>query len=318
MTVHCLVIGAGKMGSAHLHALAALEPDALACWAPSDRERLAAKSVGARFFHGTLNAALDNFQPTHVVIASPVETLTPISLQIIEAGVRHLLVEKPVVLNPAQARELAAAVEKSGVELYAGYNRRFYASILTALKLIGEAGEEIESVIFEFNEAISELLGPRGHDTSVRQRWLVANSLHVIDAALHPIGYPIQSQSFFHRSGKLVWHPAGSLFVGAGITVKGKAFSYHGNWAAPGYWGIEWVTKSARFRFRPLERLSMLRAGSLDWEEVSLVNDLDQRFKPGVYLQDKAFLCGEDRHKLVPLEQALELFELGTAIAGYT
>lgn len=317
MTVRCLVVGVGKMGVAHLQALAYLEPDALAGWAPSDRRRQMVESAGAEFFHGPLELALDAFSPTHVVIASPVETLAPIALRLIDAGVRSLLVEKPVVLNREQGLELTAAVNKSGVSLSVGYNRRFYASIRTALKLIADAGEEIESVIFEFNEVIRDPLGPPGHAPAVQNRWLIANSLHVIDSALHPVGHPIPSQSSFFRSGGLVWHPAGGIFSGAGVTTLGKPFSYHANWASPGRWGFEWVSKSARFQFRPLERLSMMRIGSFEWEEVPLIDALDQRFKPGVYLQDKAFLYGDERHKLVTLEQALALVDLGNSIAAY-
>lgn len=318
MSVRCLVIGAGKMGSAHLQALAALEPDALAGWAPSDRRREAADAVGAGFFHGSLDAALDAFQPTHVVVASPVETLTPISLQLIDAGVRHLLVEKPVALNGMEGAALAAAVKASGAKLHVGYNRRFYSSIRTALRLIAEAGEEIASVTFEFNEVVPDPAGPIGHAKSVRERWVLANSLHVIDSALFPVGHPDPERSCFARCGELVWHPAGSVFVGSGLTVGGTPFVYHANWAAPGRWGFEWMTPSARYVFRPMEKLAVMRRGSFQLEEVLLEDDFDRRFKPGVFLQDQAFLYGgEEASRLVSLDHALSLVHLGEAIAGY-
>lgn len=317
MTVRCLVVGTGKMGLAHLQALAALEPSALAGWAPSERRRDAAESVGAAFFHGPLQATLDVFQPTHVVVASPVETLTPISLQLIAAGVRNLLVEKPLALGLSEGAALVAAVKTSGAQLYVGYNRRFYASTRTALELIANAGEEIESVMFEFNEVVPDPMGPLGYPPTVQERWLLANSLHVIDSALFPVGYPDPARSSFVRSGELAWHPAGSIFVGSGLTVSGKPFSYHANWASPGRWGFEWTTKSARLRFRPLESLLIMRCGSFEWQSVPLIDALDERLKPGVYLQDKAFLYGENRHRLATLEQALALIDLGSAIAAY-
>jgi predicted dehydrogenase len=318
MTVRCLVIGAGKMGSAHLQALVALEPDALAGWAPSERRREAAESVGAGFFHGPLDAALDAFQPTHVVVASPVETLTPISLQLIAAGVRHLLVEKPVALSGAEGAALAAAVKASGAQLNVGYNRRFYSSIRTAQRLIAEAGEEIESVAFEFNEVVPDPAGPLAHAPSVRERWLLANSLHVIDSALFPVGHPDPLRSSFTLSGALAWHPSGSVFVGSGLTVLSKPFVYHANWSAPGRWSFEWMTPSARYVFRPLEKLAVMRRGSFNLEDVPLDDELDRRFKPGVYLQDRAFLFGgEEAADLVSLENALSLVRLGEAMAGY-
>jgi predicted dehydrogenase len=318
MSIRCLVIGVGKMGSAHLQVLAALNPDALAGWAPSERRREAVESVGAGFFHGSLDAALDEFQPTHVIVASPVETLAPISVQLIAAGVRHLLVEKPGGLQRAEGEALGAAVKTSGADLHVGYNRRFYSSIRTALELISDAGEEIESVSFEFNEVVPDPSGPAGHAPCVREHWLLANSLHVIDSALFPVGYPDLLHSEFARSGSLSWHTAGSIFVGSGMTALGKPFAYHANWTAPGRWGFEWMTPSARYVFRPLEKLVVMRCGSFKLEEIPLNDELDHRFKAGVYLQNQAFLYGgANAARLVSLEDALSLIRLGEAIAGY-
>ena len=319
MTVRCLVIGAGKMGSAHLQALAALEPDALAGWAPSSRRRDAAESVGAGFFHGELRAALDAFQPSHVVVASPIETLSPISLQLIKGGVRHLLVEKPVALSSHEGAALVAAVRKTGAHIYVGYNRRFYSSIRTAKRLISDAAEEIESVAFEFNEVVPDLAGPQGHASGVRKRWLLANSLHVIDTALFNFGQPDLQRSTFTTSGFLPWHPTGSIFVGSGLTINGKAFAYHANWTAPGRWGLEWMTPSARYVFRPLEKLAVMRTGCFSLENILIDDEIDRRFKPGVFLQDRSFLFGGDEAAdLVSLEHALSMVRLGEAMAGYT
>jgi hypothetical protein len=61
----------------------------------------------------------------------------------------------------------------------------------------------------------------------------------------------------------------------------------------------------------------VMRPGSFEWQSVPLIDALDERLKPGVYLQDKAFLYGENRHRLATLEQALALIEMGNAIAAY-
>jgi predicted dehydrogenase len=317
MTTRCLVIGVGKMGVAHLQALAALSTEALAGWAPSERRRQTVEALGAQFFNGSLEAALKIFLPTHVIVASPVETLIPISLKVIAAGVHHILVEKPVTLSGTEGALLRAAVEAHCVHLHVGYNRRFYSSIRTALRMIADAGEEIESITFEFNEAFPDLSGPINHAQVVRERWLLANSLHVIDSAMFPVGLPDPSLSAFVCHGRLAWHPAGSVFVGSGLTVSGKPFVYHANWAGPGRWGFEWLTPSARYVFRPLEKLSVMRRGSFSLEDIQLDDDLDRRFKPGVYLQNQAFLSGNEAAGLVSLDHALSLVLLGEAMARY-
>lgn len=317
MSVRCLVVGAGKMGSAHLQVVAALRPDALAGWAPSERRRQTVEALGAQFLHGSLEMALDVFLPTHVIVASPIETLTPISLKVISRGVRHLLVEKPAVLSGAEGALLRSTVEANGVQLHVAYNRRFYSSIRTALQLIADADEEIESVTFEFNEPFPAFSGPINHSRVVRERWLLANSLHVIDTATFPVGSPDVSLSSFSCHGGLAWHPTGRVFVGSGLTLRGRPYAYHANWAGPGRWGFEWVTQSARYVFRPLEKLSIMRCGSYSLEDVQLDDDLDRRFKPGVYLQNQAFLSRDYSAGLVTLDHALSLVALGEAMAHY-
>ena len=47
MAIHCLVIGVGKMGEAHLKALAALAPDSLTGWAPGTRPRVVERDLGS-------------------------------------------------------------------------------------------------------------------------------------------------------------------------------------------------------------------------------------------------------------------------------
>lgn len=317
MAIRCLVIGVGKMGLAHLQALAALEPDALAGWAPSERRREGVEATGAKFLHGALESALSAFQPTHAVIASPVETLDPIARQLMAAGVRHLLIEKPVVLDRASGDRLAEAVSAAGVRVVVGYNRRFYTSIRTALHRISEAGECIESVLFEFNEVFADPAGPVAHAPEVRQRWLLANSLHVVDSAFFPVGHPDLARSQFTRQGARAWHSAGAIFVGSGVTDQDVPFAYHANWGTPGRWGFEWMTPSARYVFRPMEKLAVMRRGSFNLEEVALDDELDRNFKPGVYLQNKAFLEGVDDAGLVSLDCALNLVSLGERLAGY-
>lgn len=317
MTVRCLVVGVGKMGLAHLQALVALQPDAVAGWAPSDRRRASVETAGARFLQGSLDDAFAGFAPTHLIIASPVETLAPIAMQAMTAGVRNLLVEKPAALDSAEGEMLAEAVTAYGANLYVGYNRRFYTSIRTALREIAVAGEQIESVWFEFNEVVADAAGPVGHATRVRERWLLANSLHVIDSALFPVGHPDPARSSFARRGRMGWHSSGRIFMGAGTTVNDVAFAYHANWGAPGRWGFEWMTPSTRYVFRPLEKLSVMRRGSFVLEELPLDDELDRLFKPGVYLQDQAFLRGDEPEGLVSLEHALSLIRLGEEMAGY-
>ena len=316
MTIRCLVIGVGKMGLAHLQVLAALKPAAFAGWAPSERHRSSVEDVGAEFLIGNLGHAVNAFGPTHVIIASPVETLAPIALEVIFSGVRHILIEKPGALTFAEGQQLMVEADSRHAEVYVGYNRRFYSSFRTAVAMMKAQGEHVESVLFEFNEVIASA-GPVGCVQAVRERWLLSNSLHVIDSALSILGQLDFKQFNFFRSGVLSWHPSGQIFVGSGKSQSGVPYAYHANWGAPGRWGIEWMTPSTRYVFRPMEKLSIIRKARFEPEWVDLDDHIDTIFKPGVYHQNKAFLDGNAKAGLVPLSEALNLILLAQKIAGY-
>ena len=316
MSIHCLVIGVGKMGAAHLAALAAMSPDSLTAWAPGSRPRAIERAVGGvPVRRDDLPTTLAAVRPTHVIVASPVETLTPIAIQVMKAGVKHLLIEKPAAMDQRECRLLLACAAETGTEISVAYNRRFYASVRGALAHMRAASEGIESVMFEFNEAMPAQ-GPVA-TTDVAARWLLANSMHVIDTAFNPVGLPDMQRSHFQRSGGLSWHPAGSMFVGSGETTKGIPFAFHANWDAPGRWGFEWMTKSTRYVFRPMEKLSIMRRGRFDLEPMALDDEMDIRFKPGVYHQNAAFLATDSTAELVSLAEASNLIPLAQKIAGY-
>lgn len=316
MSIHCLVIGVGKMGAAHLAALSALSPQSLTAWAPGFRPRPVERDVGGVLVRrDDLSTTLAAVRPTHVIIASPVETLSSTAIEVMRAGVKHLLIEKPGAMDQRECGLLQACAAETGAEIHVAYNRRFYASVRGALAHMRDAGERIESVLFEFNE-VMPAQGP-GATAEVAARWLLANSMHVIDTAFHPVGLPDLQRSLFQRSGGLSWHPAGSIFVGSGNTTSGVPFAFHANWDAPGRWGFEWMTKSTRYVFRPMEKLSVMRKGRFDLEAMVLDDEIDSRFKPGVYHQNAAFLSGDRAAGLVTLAEAAALIPLAQKIAGY-
>ena len=94
-----------------------------------------------------------------------------------------------------------------------------------------------------------------------------------------------------YKSGKLNWHPSGSIYAGSGETINGALFSYIANWESPGRWNLELSTKNYRFIFRPLEKLQIMNHGSIDVRFIDDINyEIDDKFKPGIYLQTKSFI----------------------------
>lgn len=86
----------------------------------------------------TLDEALVDRSAQAVYVASPVFLHAPQTIQSLGAG-KHVLCEKPMAMNEAEARTMVDAAEKSGKLFGVAYYRRLYPKVLRAKQLI-EAG----------------------------------------------------------------------------------------------------------------------------------------------------------------------------------
>ncbi|MGH8855634.1 MAG: oxidoreductase [Telluria sp.] len=72
-----------------------------------------------------------------VVIATPNDTHFPLARQALEAG-KHVVVDKPFVLDTAQARELIALADARSLRLSAFHNRRWDGDFMTVGRLVAD------------------------------------------------------------------------------------------------------------------------------------------------------------------------------------
>ena len=243
--------------------------------------------------------------PGAAIVAVGVEQLAPTTMLLLDAGLKRILIEKPGGLDAAEIRKVTEKAEAVGARVYLGYNRRFYASVLKAQDLILEDGG-VGSFAFEFTEW-GHVIEGLDKAPGVKENWFLANSTHVVDLAFHLGGLPVQFQSY--ATGQLPWHPLASAFAGAGVTEHGALFSYQANWAAPGRWGVEILTRRHRLFLRPMEQLQIQGIGSIDVRSCEIEDDLDRRFKPGLHRQVTAFLSAEPPPALLGLADHLKRVE---------
>ena len=71
-----------------------------------------------------------------VYVATPVHLHCQHTIQAAEAG-KHVLVEKPMAMNPLECRQMIDACSANGVKLGVAYYRRFYPSVSRIAELIG-------------------------------------------------------------------------------------------------------------------------------------------------------------------------------------
>ena len=285
------LIGTGNMGKEYAKVLSALQEDYIAV----GRGEESAASFEAMTGHPAVRGGLADFLqtrpavPDRAIVAVNIEQLAAAALQLLDYGVKEILLEKPGFGNIADLEELTAAIDRTEGRVFLAYNRRFYSSVLKAEEIIRQDGG-VMSFHFEFTEW-AHTIKPENYAKVVLDHWLLGNSSHVIDTAFFLGGHPREISCY--RSGGLSWHPAASVFAGAGVSDHGALFSYCANWEAPGRWAVEILTKKHRLYLKPMESLQIQDIGSVAVNPVEIDDRLDKEFKPGFYLQTQAFIKGD-------------------------
>lgn len=283
------IIGAGTIAKEYAKVLSALHKEYIVIGRSKESAERFENETGHSVERGGLSAFLENIPdqslPSHVIVAVDVTQLADITAELIKRNISYILTEKPGFAEVSELDKFNSLLGNSKSKVFLAYNRRFYASVIAAEKIIKEDGGLL-SFHFEFTEWEKSVLSdPR--DRKVLDNWFYANSTHVVDLAFYLGGFPKRISSY--TSGKIDWYKH-STFVGAGETVNGILFSYCANWYAPGRWAVELMTSKHRIYLKPMEKLQIQKLNSVTVESVEIDDRLDKEFKPGFYLQTKSFI----------------------------
>lgn len=264
-------------------------------------------------FCGGINKALNELDPPKKAIVSVnIEELANSTILLAKTGAKDILLEKPGGITIDEIKSISDIAIKEKSNVMVAFNRRFYASTRKAKKIIDEDGGSV-SCKFEFTEW-SHIVEKKPYPLEVKERWLYANSSHVIDLVFHLCGVPKDWKCW--RMGGLDWHKSGARFAGAGITSKDVLFSYFADWGGPGRWSVEILTKKHRLIFSPMEKLQVLKIGELNPTHLKISDEIDLEFKPGLYHQVRSFLDG-DYTNLPNIAEHLNNMKFYSEIAGY-
>lgn len=305
------LVGASKISEDYLKVLIALKKP----FEVIARKKKTALSfynkTGHNIKFGGVKLNLKSYVPETAIVAVGVDQLFQVSKDLINAGTKRILLEKPGSVNLKEINLLNSFAKKNKAKVLIAYNRRFYSSVTKMKNLIKKDGG-IKSTNFEFTE-ISRDINNLKKSKKIKNHWLIANS-HVLDLVFHLCGKP-KKWAYWYK-GKLNWHPSSARYCGSGITDKGIMFSYLSDWASPGSWKIEIMTQKNRYILKPLESLHMMKFNSFKVEKIRLDNYYDKKFKPGLYQQTKKFLKGK-KFELCSLSEQVENIKIYNKIAGY-
>jgi predicted dehydrogenase len=302
------LIGAGQMAVDYYRVLNDLDLSINVIGRGKLSANIFSETTGLKPFIGGLDKFLSDKpkKPSHAIVAVGAEKLTGITKQLLEYDVKNLLIEKPAGLNKREIKEVVNIAKAKKANVYVGYNRRFYASVMKAKEIIKYDGG-VTSFNFEFTEW-THVIEQLQKTDYIKEHWFLGNSTHVVDLAFYLGGKPKEISPY--SAGGLSWHPSASIFSGAGVSETGALFSYKANWESAGRWGVEVLTKRCRLIFQPLEKLKIQKRGSIEIKDVEDINySLDQKYKPGLFNQTKTFLSEKPESGCIDISSHLELFQ---------
>ena len=275
-------VGAGYMASEHLRAFAAC-PDVqlvgIYSRTTARAEALAAAYPGLAVLPG-IDELYAHTQADLVVVSVPELACKAVCKQ----AFRHpwaLLIEKPVGYTLTQALEIEQLARAHSARVHVALNRRFYGSTLQLQQALQGIEQPRVVTILDQEDAAGALAA--GQPPEVVRHWMYANSIHLID-------YFSQLCRGEHIGTQVLtpWNPAQPGPVIAQLQFSsGDIGLYQAVWNAPGPWSVAVSTTPLRAELRPIEQLSLQRAGSRQ-AEPQPADPLDQQFKPGLLRQAQA------------------------------
>jgi len=129
-------IGAGHMGAAHMEQFKKLR-DAELYGLVVNNQRAAdlGKRHGIPHLYSSGEEMLNDERIDAVVISTPNKWHAPLAIQALRAG-KHVLLEKPMAMNGAEARQILQAGQEAGKVLMIGFHRRWEPEYLKAKEMV--------------------------------------------------------------------------------------------------------------------------------------------------------------------------------------
>ena len=247
MAVRTAVLGAGAMGRHHIRCLKTLpEAEVVAVMDPHEPSgRAVAAEYGVPTAYTDLESVLATERPEYVVVASPAKYHANQCIAAFEAGA-HVLCEKPLCMDMAEAEAIADAARRTGRLFTMGFQWR-QRRALRALKAFiaeGKLGQVYHSRVWA-----SHTMGyPWGRFHHRRDQSfggvMAATVIHSLDALIWVLGAPSPttvSASTFRRLDKMPDPPVDFEGTVDEVSVEdfghahvrfddGSSMSIDGNW----------------------------------------------------------------------------------------
>jgi len=309
------VIGAGNIAEKHLEVLHAFSDVELAAICSRGHPRIdaLANRFGIREKFTDYRTMLDTISADAVFVLVSAMQIVPVAAECLKRGIPTLL-EKPPGLSARETAGLAHVAHETNCLNLVALNRRFYSVMQRARDEILSVGPLV-SVLVEGSERLGEVKAVGIHPPEIIEGLLFANSIHCIDL-LRYFGGDVEHIS----ATSTQWDEEQKNSFGALIKFQnGASGHYIANWMSPASWAVTLYGMGRRISVNPLEKATLIDSDRS--ERLLPVDEVDMKFKPGLYGQNRFFLDAVKERRPITypasdLADAVKTMQLIEAISG--
>lgn len=311
------VIGAGNIAEKHLEVLHAFSDVELAAICSRGHPRIdaLAERFGIPEKFTDYRKMLDTVSADAVFVLVSAMQIVPVAAECLKRGIPTLL-EKPPGLSVKETEGLAQIAHETKCLNMVALNRRFYSVMQRAREEILSVGPLV-SVLGEGPERLNEVKALGIHPPEIIAGLLFANSIHCIDL-LRYFGGDVEHISATASQ----WDEEQKNSFGALIKFQnGATGHYIAHWMSPASWAVTLYGMGRRVSINPLEKATLMEADRS--ERLLPVDEVDVKFKPGLYAQNRFFLDAVKERRPIAhpgsdLADAVKTMQLIEAISGDT
>ena len=311
------VIGAGNISEKHLEVLQAFSDVELAAISSRGHPRIDALAdrFNIREKFNDYRKMLDTVAADAVFVLVSAMQIVPVAAECLKRGIPTLL-EKPPGLSAKETEGLAQIAHETNCLNMVALNRRFYSVMQRAREEILGTGPLV-SVLVEGPERLGEVKAVGIHPPEIIAGLLFANSIHCIDL-LRYFGGDVEHIA----ASASQWDEEQKNSFGALIKFQnGATGHYIAHWMSPASWAVTLYGMGRRVVLNPLEKATLMDADRS--EKLLPVDEVDVKFKPGLYAQNRFFLDAVKQRRPITypgadLADAVKTMQLIEAISGGT
>lgn len=309
------VIGAGNIAEKHLEVLHAFSDVELAAICSRGHPRIdaLADKFGIPEKFTDYRKMLDTVSADAVFVLVSAMQIVPVTAECLKRGIPTLL-EKPPGLSAKETESLAQIAHETNCINLVALNRRFYGVMQRAREEILSAGPLI-SVLVEGPERLGEVKAVGIHPPEIIQGLLFANSIHCIDLLRYfggDVEHIVTTSSQWDEEQK---NSFGALMK----FENGATGHYIAHWMSPASWSVTLYGMGRRISLNPLEKGTLIDSDRS--EKLLAVDEVDVKFKPGLYAQNRFFLDAVQARRPITypgsdLADAVKTMQLIESISG--